>query len=71
MENVKEATCEEAGTKERECKNCHSKETETIKALGHNYNDWFKVDEETHQRTCSRNPKHIQTAKHEFKEEVT
>ena len=34
---TKEANCTEAGSKERECKNCPYKEIETIPALGHSY----------------------------------
>lgn len=32
---IKEPTCTEKGSKERECSVCHSKETEDISALGH------------------------------------
>ena len=36
---TKKATCTEAGSKKRGCKNCDETETETIKKLGHNYVD--------------------------------
>lgn len=36
-EEIKDATCTEAGTKTRTCKLCGDKQTETIQALGHDY----------------------------------
>lgn len=36
---TKEAACGEAGTKERTCKTCGAKDTGTIDALSHNYQD--------------------------------
>ena len=57
---VKEATCTEAGTKERKCSGCDEVETESIDALGHSYGNWVTRREPTctetglDVRTCSR-----------------
>ena len=58
-ETVKQATCTEAGKKERRCSACTEIEYETIPALNHNYGNWQTVKEPTcteegeKQRVCS------------------
>ena len=44
------ATCTSNGSKERECSECHQKETETITALGHNFHGKENV---TKAATCT------------------
>ncbi len=55
---TKEATCTEKGKRERTCKICGKKQTETIKATGHSWNKWkitkeaTCVDKGSRTRTC-------------------
>ena len=55
---TKEATCTENGKRERTCKICGKKQTETIKAEGHSWNKWkitkeaTCVDKGSRTRTC-------------------
>ncbi len=55
---TKEATCTEKGKRERTCKICGKKQTETIKATGHSWNKWKVtkeatcVDKGSRTRTC-------------------
>ena len=55
---TKEATCTENGKRERTCKICGKKQTETIKATGHSWNKWKVtkeatcVDKGSRTRTC-------------------
>ena len=55
---TKEATCTEKDKRERTCKICGKKQTETIKATGHSWNKWkitkeaTCVDKGSRTRTC-------------------
>ena len=55
---TKEATCTEKGKRERTCKICGKKQSETIKAEGHSWNKWkitkeaTCVDKGSRTRTC-------------------
>ena len=55
---TKEATCTEKGKRERTCKICGKKQSETIKAEGHSWNKWKVtkeatcVDKGSRTRTC-------------------
>lgn len=59
---TKQATCTEAGEKERACTvtGCTEKETQLVEALGHDYGEWETIAEATilddgrEERTCSR-----------------
>ena len=63
---VREATCTEAGSKEKVCANCDDKITEEIPATGHNWSEWTVVREATEdeegleRRTCSNVPSHTE-----------
>lgn len=56
---TKEATCTEKGKRERTCKICGKKQTETIKATGHSWNKW-KVTKEA---TCVNKGSRTRTCK--------
>lgn len=47
-----------------------SRTHKTAASLGHNYGDWTPVDATNHERVCSRNPAHKETAAHNFGEFV-
>ena len=57
---TKEAKCDQAGEKTRECAVCHEKETEEIEPIGHDWSEWRIVTEPTcshvgeKTRTCGR-----------------
>ena len=54
-ETVTEATCTTDGIGGIFCADCGAKfDTYVIPALGHDYNDWYKNNNGTHSRTCSR-----------------
>ena len=63
---VRDATCTEAGSKEKVCANCGDKVTEEIPATGHEWLEWTVVREATEEeeglerRTCSNDPSHTE-----------
>ncbi|MGN1141689.1 MAG: hypothetical protein ACI4TF_10835, partial [Oliverpabstia sp.] len=73
---VKEATCTEAGTKEKVCKYCDEKITENVPALGHEYGDYTTLYEPTCEepgkeycictRCGERDEKELEALGHEF-----
>ena len=62
------ATCSVAGKKIITCTACGAEKTEVIAPTGkHDYGDWIKVDDSTHQRTCQNaGCNDTQTASHDF-----
>ena len=49
------------------------KGTETFasgKALGHEWGKWTSISSMQHQRVCERDPSHVETAKHDFAENI-
>jgi hypothetical protein len=66
-EITKAATCEEDGVKTYTCDDCGETRTETIAALGHEYDDWIE-DEEAgkHYRVCVNDENDIETADHNW-----
>ena len=68
---TKEATCTEPGEKEFECKHngeeWHSEDaskTEEIDALGHDWGEWTKLDDNQHQRVCGNDATHKEKENH-------
>ena len=59
---IKDATCTEAGTQERECARCHEKETEAIPAKGHDWTDWADSTEYPghKERHCKNDAAHVE-----------
>ncbi len=60
------ATCTADGIKTYTCTNCTATKTESIAKLGHNWNDWVKVDatndtDGSWTRTCKNDVNHIET----------
>ena len=56
-ENYVAATCTETGSYDKvvyctECETVLSRETVTVAATEHNYSEWEKADDKTHQREC-------------------
>lgn len=76
----KKATCEEAGTRHRECGKCGAVEAELIEALGHAYSQEWKVTAEAtcaaegeRARVCEKcraktDREVLETTEHEFEE---
>ncbi|MBQ6119027.1 MAG: hypothetical protein IJK98_07320, partial [Clostridia bacterium] len=63
------ATCLADGkTEGSHCSVCGQTLTaqETIPALGHSYGSWQQLDGDTHQRVCSRDASHTETAAHNW-----
>lgn len=49
------ATCDKKGTQTRTCDLCGESQSQTnIPALGHDFGNWVKVDDDNHQRVCKR-----------------
>ena len=61
---TRQATCTGIGVKTNTCTVCKATKTESIKALGHDYGAWKKLDAKQHQRTCSHDKTHIQKQAH-------
>ena len=61
---IKEAKCEEAGSKKKTCSNCKETVTESIPATGHSYGKWTKVDDIQHQRVCAHDKSHVEKTNH-------
>ena len=59
-------TCTAAGVKTYTCTICGAKETESVPALGHNFGNWTKLNDTQHQRVCSRDSSHKETANHSW-----
>ena len=51
---VREATCTEAGSKEKVCANCGDKVTEEIPATGHAWSEWTVVREATEEEAARK-----------------
>ncbi len=49
-----EPTCTQAGEMTYTCNLCQETKTETIDALGHDWGEWTKLDENNHSHTCQR-----------------
>ena len=60
------ATCETEGVKTYTCTVCKATKTEVIPATGHAFGAWTELDGEKHQRVCSNDPSHIETAAHNW-----
>ena len=58
------AACTKDGVKTYTCTVCKMTKTETIKATGHRYGDWKKLDGKQHQRVCANNSAHMEKAPH-------
>lgn len=49
------ATCEKKGTQTRSCSICGESQSQTnIPALGHDFESWVKLDDNSHTHTCKR-----------------
>ena len=59
-----EPTCEKEGVKTYTCPVCNKTKTEPIPENGHTWDDWVKVDEINHMRTCKTDGTHTETAYH-------
>lgn len=63
---TKPASCKEAGEKKFTCSTCNATKTETIaKLTTHTYGSWIKVNDTTHNRTCSVCQK-VETGNHSW-----
>ncbi len=49
---VREATCRQAGIRQRTCPDCGQVETEELAQLEHSYGEWNRYDEKWHMRKC-------------------
>ena len=58
------ATCTSSGVKTYTCTLCGATKTETIASLGHNWGSWTRISDTQHQRVCSRDSSHKETANH-------
>ena len=65
---VKDATCTEDGTRERECTVCHEKEQEIVSATGHTFSEaWSKDDTyHWHAATCGHTDEVSGKAEHSW-----
>ncbi|MBQ6401144.1 MAG: Ig-like domain-containing protein [Firmicutes bacterium] len=64
-----EATCDADGSKSIHCSKCDAKkDSQVIPALGHDYGAWTKLDDDQHQRVCSRDESHIEKENHVWNE---
>ena len=59
-----EPTCDNEGVKTYTCPVCNKTKTEPIPENGHAWDDWVKVDEINHKRTCKTDGTHTETADH-------
>lgn len=74
-ENEVGTTCDAEGSYDEVvyctvCKGEISRTHKTVASLGHNYGNWTPVNETTHERVCTRNSDHKETAAHNFGEFV-
>ena len=58
------ATCTKDGVKTYTCTVCKATKTETVKATGHNYGTWTKLNGTQHQRVCANDKTHVEKANH-------
>jgi len=60
-------TCTEPGVRTYYCTDCiTATRTESIPALNHDWGAWTFADKNQHQRVCTRNPSHVDTAAHSW-----
>lgn len=64
------ATCTEAGSITYTCTICNTTKTESIKALGHAYGKWTRLDDDQHQRVCANDASHVKTENHKWNDGV-
>ena len=74
-ENEVGTTCDAEGSYDEVvyctvCKGEISRDHKIVASLGHNYGNWTAVDATNHERVCSRNSEHKETAAHNFGEFV-
>ena len=58
------ATCTTTGIKTYTCTACKATKTESVKAIGHSYGAWIKLNDTQHQRICANNASHIEKQNH-------
>ncbi len=58
---VREATCTEDGSHERECGICGYTESETLHAFEHDWGEWASDGNGNHTRTCVRDTLHTES----------
>ena len=63
-------TCTEKGVKTFTCQSCTLTYTEDVKELGHEFGDWVKKDDDSHQRVCKKDPSHTEEKAHTWDEGV-
>ena len=60
------AACEEVIMKTYTCTLCGETKNELIPPIGHVWSDWTGLDENEHQRVCTNDPNHVETAAHKW-----
>ncbi len=68
---VREATCTEDGSHERECGICGYTESETLHAFEHDWGEWKFDGKNTHTRTCVRDTLHTESKPCKYTATVT
>ena len=58
------ATCTKDGEKTFTCTVCKATKAEAVKATGHSYGAWAKLNDTQHQRVCANDAAHTETAAH-------
>ncbi|MBR5428153.1 MAG: leucine-rich repeat protein [Clostridia bacterium] len=67
---TKSPTCTAKGVRTYTCTVCGAKKTASVKAKGHKYGDWTKLDDTLHQKVCANDASHVITEEHTWDEGV-
>ncbi|MBQ6019187.1 MAG: leucine-rich repeat protein, partial [Clostridia bacterium] len=67
---TKKPTCTAKGVRTYTCTVCGAKKTASVKAKGHKYGEWQKLDDTLHQKVCANDASHVITEEHTWDEGV-